>query len=161
MAVTPIATVPVGSARVQFGEDVPEVVRSEILLLWPRLAWLLPRWLRTLTIHWKATADDEESAQCAPDYTYGYAAIIVTALWIDDRERVKLHDLIHEILHLWIAPVADYAELTFATLLKDEAPKFHKTVKAELERRVETAIQDMAEVLTARILAPEAGRLGD
>lgn len=149
---TPIAEVSIRTARAQFGDDVPALIRTEILHLWPRLEWLLPRWVRTVTFHWKASADNDESAECDPDYTYGYVGINVTGLWLDDRERIKLHDLVHEVLHLWMEPVAGYAKKTFKTLLKEEAPKFHKTVEQELDHRVEVAIQDMAEVLTARFL---------
>lgn len=154
---TPIAATTVAGADVKFGDDVPELVRAEILKCWPHLVWLIPRWCRSVTFYWQPTASDDESAACSPDYTYGYVSITVTGNWIDDRGQVMLRDLCHEFVHLWIQPVAGYAKETFETLLKQEAPKFHATVEKELNHRVEVAVQDMAYALTERFLLKEQG----
>lgn len=87
---------------------------------------------------------------CHANYAYRWASIRVHPGWLDTPEWDRRQAVIHELLHVFLAPLANYAECEIDRLLKDEAPKYHGSVRAELTDRLEGAIQDLATVLRDR-----------
>ena len=66
-------------------------------------------------------------------------------------ESRRREDLIHEMIHISTAPLADYARETIKLLLESDAPKFHQHAQAELSTRHELAVQELAQLINEKV----------
>jgi len=118
------------------------------------LEWLVPGWCETVWIAWASVPRDnleaEASATTSIEYPYRWAKIVVRPGFLDESVERRRSALIHELLHVFIGPLAEYAEQMADRLMKDDAPKFHETVREELRVRHESAVQDLAYAILGR-----------
>ena len=117
------------------------------------LEWLVPAWCDSVSIRWSPisdTGDESASATCQWAYEYRWARIDIHPCFLSDPPKDRRSGLIHELLHVFIGPLSQYAEEMADRLIKDDAPKFHATVREELRVRNESAVQDLAHAILAR-----------
>lgn len=117
------------------------------------LEWLVPDWCREVCLRWEAQPPEDASGAAAETeiaYEYRWAVIRIFPEFFADTPDGRRCNLTHELLHIFVGPLAEYAEQLATRLLKEDAPKFHETVRAELVTRLEGAVQDLANTIHAR-----------
>lgn len=141
-------------SKFEFLGEWPAEARSAVEPSLAGLEWLVPGWCETVWIAWASVPRDnteaESSATTGIEYPYRWAKITVRPGFLDDTARDRRSALIHELLHVFIGPLAEYAEQMADRLIKDDAPKFHETVREELRVRHESAVQDLAHAILGR-----------
>jgi hypothetical protein len=139
-----------------FGEWPTEARRAVVPAL-RDLEWLIPAWCENVALRWTPMGDqaaDGASASTCVSYEYRWARIEFHPAFLSDSEDERRRNTMHEFLHIFVAPLAEYAETFAGRLLKEEAPKFHDTVRTEIRDRCEMVVQDLRIAIHAR----EAGR---
>ena len=72
----------------------------------------------------------------------------VYASWLEQTEEFKRESLIHELMHLFVAPLADYAREMARTLIpEDEAKKFNRATLEQIRERGESVTQDLTQLV--------------
>jgi hypothetical protein len=74
--------------------------------------------------------------------------------WLDVPEKIQRDNAIHEVIHIHVNPMFDYANNTLAMLLKDDET-FSVHAQAALERLCEGAVQDLADTLQEKLYGNE------
>jgi len=147
------------SGRICFYEDVPPLIKPELEARLLPYEYLIPPWCSHVWIGWQAGGSDNESAVAEVDthYDYRWARITVYASWLEQADAAKQESLIHELLHISLAVLSDYARDTIKLLIpEDEAPKFRQQTVEQLRERCESVTQD----LTLMILQGKSARAG-
>jgi hypothetical protein len=138
----------------EFGTNMP----AEVLALAERhfkpIAWLIPKWCRRVTVVWSSQPEDEASLTCEVRFEYRWARICIYPEWLDVPEKIQRDNAIHEVIHIHVNPMFDYANNTLAMLLKDDET-FSVHAQAALERLCEGAVQDLADTLQEKLYGNE------
>lgn len=136
--------------KIRTYEDVPEFVKPELSRFLDRLNYLVPDWCSHVWVFWSAndSGNDSTVASITAYYDYRWARMTVYASWLDQTEDFKREALIHELMHLFIAPLGDYARDTLKLLIpEDEAQKFSKATCEQIRERVESVTQDLTRLV--------------
>jgi hypothetical protein len=132
--------------RIRLYEEVPALVKPELLRFLDPLNHLIPDWCSHVWVAWSANDTDNAStvADITAHYDYRWARMNVYASWLDQAEDFKRESLIHELMHLFVAPLSDYARDMFKLLIpNNEASKFNKATIEQLRERCESVTQDL------------------
>lgn len=109
--------------------------------------WLVPQWCISLNINlWDSTQENcGELASVVVSYDYRRITIDFTTTWLDRTDREKTFAVVHELVHGFIAIMADFSRDTINNLCPEsEAEKFNKFMQSELRTRHESATEDLA-----------------
>ena len=134
------------------GEWPPEA-RAAVEAALSGLDWLVPDWCSCVALRWSIPEDSEASASTSTNYAYRFATIYCHPPLLSEDPGERRHSMTHELLHVFIGPLAEYAENMVDRLL-DDAPLFRKTVKEEISQRHESGVQDLAFALHRRFGEP-------
>jgi hypothetical protein len=106
--------------------------------------WLVPQWCHSVYIGlWDAK--DDSLAEVKVDYCYRRASIDIYSSWLDRTEVDQEKALLHELIHIHLAIMADYARNEFNNLVsKEEAPKFNQHLQDQLAIYHESITEDLA-----------------
>jgi hypothetical protein len=84
------------------------------------------------------------TSNACPHYDYRWASIRVYPPWLAEPPDVQTDNLIHELYHVILCPLADWARDTLMKLVpKNEAEKFNAFLEQEVDQRVESVVQDL------------------
>ena len=113
------------------------------------LLWLLPGWLHLLRVNLYDSGDTPgELASISVMYDYREATLNMCCGWLDESPEHKMKAIVHELLHIHLNVLSDYAESKIDVLCpKDEQEKFNASIKADLRERLEYVTHDLAKVL--------------
>jgi hypothetical protein len=142
-----------------FPPGLEKVIRRDL----EACAYLIPPWCRFLTMTYKPEGDSDPDSgalmSCWVDPEYRQTCIHVYPGHFDTRysDDERHQALTHELLHITISPIGDFARREFDRLLSD-APMFKAAQKEQLRQRVEAAVQDLSIILSERIPALRARR---
>jgi hypothetical protein len=133
-------------------DGVPPGIKKEIQAELKALQWLIPSWCQYLYINWNPTgSNDGTLIFCNTMYEYRNVRLTFCPLFLEETDRRREH-VIHDLLHGFAAPLADYAYDTIDRLVTaDEAPKFRDSLLEELRVRNESFVQDLAHCLAAKL----------
>ena len=141
-----------------FSNDIPPELDSEIRKYLLPMEWLLPPWCQRCNVGYgEYNADNVDAAICA-NVSYRYRTMTLTFFlgWLESDSNRRLDMVVHDLIHSSTCILADYVRDEIKRLLpKDEAPKYHSAILNELEERHESMTQDLAHVITQRLLATE------
>jgi len=131
---------------------MPIKVKQEITNLLKPYQWLIPGWCQRVHIMYNPLGNEEGVLlTCVNRYDYREVIITFFPLFFTNRED-KDEDLLHELLHVFVSVITDYAKDCLNRLVPaDEAPKFRETLFEELRIREESFVQDLAHCLAARL----------
>jgi len=109
-----------------------------------KYSWLIPRWCHQLYVGlWDAK--DETLAEIKVDYCYRRAALDIYSCWIDRNTSEQERAILHELVHIHLAIMADYARNEFNNLVpKEEAAKFNQHLQDQLLIYHESITEDLA-----------------
>lgn len=113
-----------------------------------RWAFIIPPYMRI--VQFKYVEDGFENkrtiAQTTIDYEYRQSTVEVCSLGFE-KEITPYHKemwVLHELLHIAVSPLAEYARKELERLIGEEAPRYNSSVKEQLIGRVEMVVQDIA-----------------
>lgn len=108
--------------------------------------WLVPDWCNEVLVEWSDEASENDSViEAWLYYEYRWGKLIFYPCFLSQTENARHTHVVHDMLHLFVSVVSEYAEDTIKVLLpEDEEPKFRKHAIAELRRRNESLVQDLA-----------------
>jgi hypothetical protein len=136
--------------RIRIYDEVPPLIRVELERVFTDLAHLIPDWCSHVWIAWSAndSGNDSTVADVTAYYDYRWARVNVYASWLDQTEDFKREALIHELMHLFVAPLADYArEIVKLLIPANEAEKFNKATREQIRERGESVTQDLTRLI--------------
>lgn len=116
--------------------------------------WLTPPWCHQIYVNLWDSDGGEQLAEVTVRYEYRRIQLTLYTCWLDRPEKERVKGIVHELIHGFIAIMADYARNSFDILCPDEeAEKFNKHLQAELAQRHEAATEDLANVLYDKFYA--------
>jgi hypothetical protein len=147
--------------KIRLFDEVPDFVKPELSRFLDDLNHLIPDWCSHVWVQWYSN-DSGNASTCADItvyYDYRWARMNVYASWLEQTEEFKRESLIHELMHLFIAPLSDYARDIVKLLVpEDEAEKFHKATVSMMSERCESVTQDLTRLVlnghSVRSIAP-------
>ncbi len=102
-------------------------------------------------LHGSADPEVDASSGALPEYRGG--SITIHGGFLDCSPAQRRLSIVHEILHLPLAPMVQEQEAALARLCpKDEAPRFHEHLGEQWRQRFEGSVQDLT---YAVLLIPE------
>jgi hypothetical protein len=109
-------------SKIRFYDETPTLILPELQRFLNELNHLVPDWCSHVWVAWCAGDTDNAStvADITAHYDYRWARINVYASWLDQTEDFKREALVHELMHLFVAPLADYARDTLKLLVHRE-----------------------------------------
>lgn len=140
----------IAGAKIRFYDETPALVLPELQRYLNDLNHLVPDWCSHVWVAW--CAGDSSNASTVADmtvhYDYRWARMNVYASWLDQTEEFKREALVHELMHLFVAPLSDYARDTLKLLCpENEAEKFSKSIIEQLRERCESVTQDLTRLM--------------
>ncbi len=138
---------------------MPPEVRDAFRPILLRYLWLAPSWCHTLSVAYRQL-DSEGNAHVEAEYAssseYRKGWITLYSGWLDSPPPERVATVVHELLHLPIAPMkGEHGDVIDTLCPKDESPKFHQHLREQARQRLEGTVQD----LTAAILSLPEGTL--
>jgi hypothetical protein len=136
-------------AAIIWSKDMQLHSRNEIEKFLSQLLWLVPGWVHVIYINLYSTGDEPgELISIRVMYDYRQATLDFCCAWLDEPDDKKLKTVAHELLHIHLNLMGDYARKRFDDLCpKDEAPKFNETLREAITERCEMATQDLAKAI--------------
>ena len=134
--------------EIKFDDDVPQEIQDAALPIVERWAWLIPQWCLWLSVG--NTTRASEDGGCATNTTreeYRFARIMLTPVWLEENDRDREFEIVHEILHIPIAPMH---ELMGAAMEKSDNEPYKALVEEQWRKAMEGAVQDLAYALMNR-----------
>jgi hypothetical protein len=127
----------------RWGYCPPEVRRSLAPLLRSYL-WLVPGWCRQLGVGFQADGDGADaSTSCDPEYRQAW--IRFHSGWLDANPTQRRLEVIHEVLHIALAPMSGEQREAVDRLFDDgDAPKYKATLQEQWRKAFEGTVQDIA-----------------
>jgi hypothetical protein len=124
---------------------MPTEVRAALAPLLRSYLWIAPGWLRQLGVSYYRGGDGEGDASTNCDPEYRQAWIRLHAGWLDANPTQRRLEVIHELLHLPLAPVVEEHREAVDRLFEDgDAPKFKETLQEQWRKAFEGTVQDLA-----------------
>jgi hypothetical protein len=137
-------------AKIRIYDEVPELIKPELARFLDTLNYLVPDWCSHVWVAWRAgdTGNNSTVADITAFYDYRWARMQVYACWLDQSEEFKRESLVHELMHLFVAPLSDYAKAMLKILIpEEEASKFSKSTVAQITERCDSVTQDLTRLI--------------
>jgi len=132
--------------RILFDPKVPTEVRAAVEPLLRKWEWLIPTWVHQLTVFW----NDKDSARICnlaePEYRRAWIALLNG--WLTNDPETRERDVVHELIHFSLEPIASFAETLIERTIPDEDSAFRKWADEELRRVVEGCTVDLQNAIT-------------
>jgi len=129
----------------------PELQRVA-LDLFELLAGVVPAWCRAIHCHF---GDSEGAdATCQADYDYRNATIVIGAKFFRHDEADRVETLLHELLHVQCAPMADTARDAIKSLLAGQPEGAGAAIRATITGAAEQTVCDLTAALLPTYTEP-------
>lgn len=137
-------------SKFRYYDETPALVLPELRRFLDDLDYLIPDWCSHVWVAWCAgdTGNESTVADITAHYDYRWARMNVYASWLDQTEELKRELLIHELMHLYVAPLSDYARDILKLLCpKEDAAKFNASLIEQVRERCESVTQDLTQMV--------------
>lgn len=122
----------------------PPEVRSALRPILLDYLWLVPSWVQTLYVRWEERPEDPDtSALSGAQPEYRQAQLTICTGWLSAIHASRRTMLVHELVHMPLAPMVIEHE-DIAKRLLDDAPRFSGYSLGQWRRVLEGAVQDLA-----------------
>lgn len=134
-----------GNRKVEFSEDVPPFLFRHVLPVVRRHVNLIPHWCDQLTILWRPEGNEdpelgtERPLECRPVTRYRRALVWVTPAAAGLSSQNRTEGILHELMHLQLAPLMRLVETEGAEL--DNQPKVCRLMTDRLEQTIQSLVQ--------------------
>lgn len=141
-------------SRFRYNSEIPadmlNIFQSEL----DALDWLLPRWCQGCDVYFvdapeRVGMGRNAAADATTFDAYREARIRISAKWLTEPKEVRRDMLIHEIMHIPVGVLFNFASNEIEDLLpQEEDDKHRKTVLRELNTRWEQTVCDLADTIS-------------
>ena len=129
--------------RILWGYCPPEI-RTALHPILVDYLWLVPSWCQALYVRWDGKPEDLDSnATSSAQPEYRQAQLYIHPGWLAEIHTTRVHNVIHELVHIPVAPMVVEHEDLVKRLL-DDAPAFRGYAKEQWRRSFEGTVQDIA-----------------
>lgn len=134
--------------NITFNENMRPDSRAKIEGYLKRFAVLVPSWVHTIHCNLWDAGSDGERISIKVNYDYRDVCLDFVTAWLDESDENQAKQVLHEILHIHLSLIADFARDKINLLCPShEAEKFNASLQEELRCRHESATCDLTEVL--------------
>lgn len=131
--------------KLNFNNNIQPEFKTEIIRCLNKFAWLIPAWVGEIYINVIGNGGEGEVASVIVRYDYRFVSLDVCAVWLNQDIEDREIQLLHEIIHMHLSLIANYARDQMNILCPvEEASKLNQTIMQELAGRHEAATQDLA-----------------
>lgn len=135
---------------------VPPEIRTAVNNYFVPLEWMVPAWCQRVAVSWDRDSADGCSAHITVHFEYRAAELTLTSLFLEIDEPMRRDTALHELIHLHVNPLFNYADRTIGALLKDDEGQKERALE-ELRRYIEGVTQDLTDTVFGRIYAATQG----
>ncbi len=136
-------------AEIIFYKDFPVLLRETVSVAINDFSWLFPVWLQRLYVGFHPDEEDA-SAYMTIEKDYRFANLKVCGHWVSESSELQKEQILHEILHLYNAPLKNAMLDAIDTLCDGTEGKLYKTIKRELVGKNEAATADLTYAIMNR-----------
>lgn len=130
-------------------DGLPAEVKKAVEKYVKQYLYLLPTWCHLLHIQYQPMGpSEEELAAVSTSHEYRQAEICIYARFLEEPEHARAEAVAHEMLHVSLAPLADYARSLVERLTPDDTLRNHFV--EEITARMEGAVVDLTYALTVK-----------
>lgn len=141
-------------SKFHYAPSIPAHLLGVVKMYFDPLAWMIPAWCQKVTVSWCSEGFEDAAVTTQVQFEYRWASIVLYPCWLDSDDTTQKDNCIHEMLHLHLNPLYDYANNTLAVLLnEDETFRVHS--QEALRKLVEGAVQDLTATIFRRIYGDE------
>lgn len=146
------------ATRFNFSGIWPPEAKAAVSEAFLPLEPLLPHWCRSVSLQWSDDAGDEGDAmRTMVRFEYRNAVITVLSGWLTEPPEYRLGIARHEIAHIYVNPLVDFANQIIERLLDgDDCKVFREWVQSEHRHQMEGVTEDIAILLTDAVLGGTA-----
>lgn len=120
-------------------------------MLVPHL-WLVPGWVQSIHCNLWDGQEQGERISVTVNYDYRSVTLDFAAGWLDESDEMQSKQVLHELVHIHLCLVANYARDKINVLCPtSEAEKFNAVLQEELRMRHESATCDLTDVIWNKI----------
>jgi len=132
--------------RTRYDEKIPVEVLESLAPLVDKWLWLVPTWCHELHVHYEGVIGEEPDAYASNSTVPEYrgARIRVAGSWLERDDRNREEAVVHELLHIPIAPMR--CVLLDSVACTDNVP-FKELVEENWRIAMEGAVCDLAHSL--------------
>ena len=131
--------------EIVYNNEMQPQTKAVISLYLQKYKWLIPKWCQVLNVACWDASNDGVMATMKSDYAYRSAELCIYSQWLDRSEREQESTIVHELLHIHLAVMADFSRHTINHLCNEnEAPKFNAHLQEQLAIYHESITQDLA-----------------
>lgn len=129
--------------------EMPREVREVVEPLIEQYEYLLPSWLRSLSISYGDSKVEGSVAEILTDTAYLQAKLKLTKNFLDDTVLNRERTIVHELLHVTITPVQDWMRYIVQQYVVEQ------DVEQILKHFDEQIIESVVQNLMYSLLPPE------
>jgi hypothetical protein len=124
--------------------NVPKEFQPTIQPLVGYMIKLCPGWVRQITVYFVTNQDQGEHCRATMDADYKYRRVVLKIYppFLDDNAEEQKRTIVHEALHILLAPLQNFVVDTFEAVLKDN-PKVLELVKVNWHSANEAVTEDL------------------
>lgn len=134
--------------------ETPSEVRNPLETLLEEWGFLIPPWVQSLGVRYFATrlengeANFHATAAMDAEPEYRQARLLIYGEWLVQSAADRERDIVHEMLHLALAPMVLEHQDVIERLFEDgSAPKFQAYMEEQWRQVYEGAVQDLRNAL--------------
>jgi hypothetical protein len=139
-----------GSVRVIYSSDMPQEIHESVEPMMAKWAWIVPRLCDQIRIKWSEKPDDGDdgdeilgASEVSSEYRVG--TIYLYPAWLSESPVSRERVFVHELCHLVVAPLAEFAD--FITARCSEDLILRAFVEEFNRRTLEGVVTDMEQIM--------------
>lgn len=133
-------------SRAAFFGQIPAEAAKALEAYFPLIDALAPQWCSRVWVMWSSECETESCKACTVTrYEYRYGSVTLHGKWLDDDEVTRREAIIHEVMHLYVAPLSGFTRYVIHSFTENESDKRLRDVSVEQCREYqESVVQDLA-----------------
>lgn len=135
--------------RILWNENIQPDHKVEIEKCLHQLEWLVPKWVQEIAVNMWNGDEAEKMLSVEASYAYRFVRLNVYTNWLNQGPEDKFRQMVHEILHIPLTTIVDYAHEALKTTL--EGSPQGAVILNELDARHESATQDLAHAICEKV----------
>lgn len=133
----------------------PDEVRTSAEAHLSACEWMLPKWCERVNVIWDISDDEDdlgEGASLATQVAFEYrrAELTFKPQWLEFKDETRREHIIHELIHLHVNPLFNFAYNTFGVLLRTQQ-EYEVLLQEQLRRYCEGAVQDLTYAIISQL----------
>lgn len=138
--------------QITFDENMQPACKETIIRHLNLTDWLIPGWVQNIRCNMWDDGEAGELISIKVCYDYRGVVLHFQCSWLNETDADQTKFLMHELLHIHLSLIADYARDKINLLCPEsEAQKFNASLIEELRARHESATCDLTDVIWRKL----------